>query len=251
MSPQGLQTFQSTYSFMISALLNQAGTSTTTQPTQVEPMMGKTPQALRLQAAKESARDEWDRVMMEDTIKQIYTRWIEMIIKKQSKAVAVRLFGEEGKQMAKDFPDVAEFFGQENFGIASIGKNQLSSKYDFELESGATLKKDTDTEKMNLLEILGIISKTPGILQAMQQKGKMIDLGELLKRIIIASGVSDYEKIITDISPGEGGVMEAPGQAMPMTPAAPFHDKEIMKTFQAVQGMMQPSGGVPPMPRGG
>jgi len=251
MNPQGLQTFQSTYSFMVSALLNQAGTSTTSQPTEVEPMMGRTPQALRLQAAKESARDEWDRVMMEDTIKQIYTKWIEMIIKKQSKVVAVRLFGEEAKQMAKDFPDVAEFFDQENFGMVNIGKNQIASKYDFELESGATLKKDTDTEKMNLLEILGIISKAPGILQAMQQKGKMIDFGELFKRIVIASGVSDYEKIITEVGPNEAGMMGAPGQAMPTAPAAPFRDKEIMKTFQAVQGMMQSGGGVPSIPRGG
>lgn len=86
----------------------------------------------------------------------------------------------------------------------------------------------------------------------MAQKGKMIDLGEVMKRIIISSGISDYEKIITEINPQEmmgnqGGSIQ-PQQ--PKQPIAPIRDKDILKTFQAVQQMAQ-GGGVPPMPRGG
>jgi len=254
LTPLGLQTFQSTYGFMVSALLNPAGTSTISQSTDVEPMMGRTPQALRLQAAKESARDEWDRIMMEDTIKAIYSKWIQMIVKKQTKKVSLRLFGEEAKQLAETYPDVIQFFKEENYGVANIGKEEIASKYDFELESGATLKKDVDSEKGNLIELLGIISKAPGILQTMAQKGKMIDLGEVMKRIIISSGISDYEKIITEINPQEmmgnqGGVGQSQPQ-QPRQPIAPIKDKDILKTFQAVQQIAQ-GGGIPPMPRGG
>jgi hypothetical protein len=259
LSPSGLQTFQSTYSFLTAALLNQAGTTTVNQPTQVESMMGKTPQALRLQASKESARDEWDRVMMEDTIKQIYGKWIQMIVQKQSKEITVRLFGEEAKQFAKDHPDVAEFFQGENYGVVGIGKEQLASKYDYEVESGATLQKDTEAEKENLIGLLGIISKTPQIIGVMNQGGKDLDIGELFKRIIIASGIKDYDKIITDVEPGKQGMVGEQGmgpQGQP-TPQGGYskvvepsiRDKEILKTFQAVQEMAQGGGGVPPIPR--
>ena len=256
LSPQGLQTFQSTYGFMVSALLNQAGTSSTTQPENVEQMMGRTPQGLRMQAAKESARDEWDRVMMEDTIKQVYTKWIQAIVKKQEKKVSVRLFGEEAKQLAEDYSDVVEFFENENYGIAEIGKDALAAEYDYEIESGSTLKRDADSERFNLTEILGLVLKSPMIIQAMNQRGKDLDLGELFKRWVIASGINDYEKIITDISPdqmmAQGGQM-GPGGGAPSTTGGQtgqmpqIEDPEIAQVFEAVSQM---SRGVPPMNRG-
>lgn len=249
MSPQGLETFNSTYGFMVSALLNQAGSTSISQPANTEQLMGRTPQAIRAAAARESSRDEWDRVMMEDSIKSVYSKWIQMIVKKQDKKVAVRVFGEEAKKLTQDYPDVAEFFQEGNYGIANIGKEQLAPKYDYELDSGATLKKDTEAESQAITEVLGLVLKTPQVIQAMQVKGKDLDIGELFKRWVISKGIKDYDKIITDFQPtgqmmGQPGQISPPngqaisGQVAPATPQPTFQDQDIARTFQTVQEMM-------------
>ena len=245
LSPLGLQTFQSTFGALLSSVYNQAGTTAVTQPAGVEQMMGRTPQAMRMQAAKESARDEWDRVMMEDTITQVNRKWIQMVVKKQEKKVPIRLFGEEAMQLAKDYPDVVEFFEGENYGVAEISKKQIAAEYDYEIETGSTLQKDTEGERSNLMEILGLIVKQPGILRAMQEKGKDLDIGELIKRWVISSGIKDYEKIVTDFSPEEAQGMTGGGQGQ--APPPQFADEDIARTFQAVQQMT--GGGVPEMQR--
>lgn len=240
LSPLGLQTFQSTYGFMVSALLNQAGTTAITQPENVQAMMGKTPQALRLSAAKEGARDEWDRVMMEEMIKDVYRKWIQMIVKKQSKKISIRLFGDEARKLAEDHPDVVEFFEEGNYSVGKIGKGQLAQKYDFVLDAGATLKQDPDVERSSLVDVLGMVLKSPNILPIMQSQGKTIDIGEIMKRIIMG-GTKDYDKIIKDVPPtGAGMGTQAP------PPVEKYKDPDITRTAQAVQALFS-RGATPPM----
>jgi hypothetical protein len=208
LSPLGLQTFQSTYGFMVSALLN----------------------------AKEGSRDEWDRIMMEDTIKDVYSKWVSMIIAKQNKKVSVRLFGDEAKKLAEDHPDIVGYFSDAGYGVANIGKEQLSKKYDFILESGTTLKKDPDAEKNDLIDLFGMLIKSPQTLQMIQQSGKNVDMGELFKRIV-GSTIKDVDKVVTDATPGRGA---APGQPPPEM--GNFEDEDITRAGQQIQGMM---GGIP------
>jgi len=145
MAPQGLQTFQSTYSFLLSAIMNQAGTTDISQPAQTESNVGKTPQAIRFMASRENARDEWDRVMMEETIKAREVKWINMIVKKMEKSVAMRLFGAEAEEIGRAYPDVIDFFDpKEKYGAITIKKDMIQAKYDFDLEVGSTMKKDLE-----------------------------------------------------------------------------------------------------------
>ncbi len=233
LSPLGLNTFQSTYSFLISAVMNQAGTSEVSSPQQTESTLGKTPQALRLMAARESARDEWDRTMMEDTLTQVYKKWIDMIVKKQEKKVALRIFGEEAKEIAKENPDVVEFFDGE-YGVAKIGKENIQAQYDFEIETGSIMKKDLEGEGSNVANILALILKNPGIIEAMRAKGKDVDIGELFKRWLIAGGLKDWDRVVVDFNQAE----------QPSQPSGqPQGQEAIQQLMQAVQG----AGGVQPM----
>jgi len=203
LNPGGLQTFNSTYGFLISSLMNQAGTTDVASSTNTESSMGKTPQALRLLSSRESARDEWDRTMMEDTLKSVYKKWIDMIVTKQEKSVPVRLFGDEAKQIANEYPDVAQFFEKDNYGVAKVGKDQINATYDYEIETGSTMKPNLDGDNSNISNILAMVLKSPQIITAMHTKGKDIDLGELFKRWIITGGIKDWDKIITEYSPEE------------------------------------------------
>ena len=57
LSPQGQNTFNNVYQIVTSSMLNMMGTTDTSISSQVDPGMGKTPEALKQQGARESSRD--------------------------------------------------------------------------------------------------------------------------------------------------------------------------------------------------
>ena len=256
MTPQGLQTFQSTYSFLLSAIMNQAGTTDVSKPMRVEPTLGKTPQAIRFMAARESARDEWDRVMMEETIKAREERWIDMIVKKMEKPVIMRIFGPEVEEIAQEYPDVVEFFDKKwGYGSLRISKEKIQAKYDFELETGSTMKKDIEGEQHNISQILGLVLKNPQIIAALREKGKDLDIGELFKRWIIAGGIKDYDRIIVDFQTKQqpGGMPGQPGGGQIPPEALGQMANEIERQAETLSAAQEMVGGVkaiPPMPGG-
>ena len=240
LSPQGLSTFQSTYGFLISALMNQAGTTEISSPSSTQPTMGRTPQAIRMMASRESARDEWDRTMMEETLKQVYMKWITMIVKKISRKVVTRIFGPEIKEIAKENKDLVEFFDKKKKqGVVRIGKSDIEAKYDFEIDTGSTMKPDTEGEQQNISAILAMVLKNPVIIDAIRAKGKDLDIGELFKRWIISGGIKDWERIITDIAPQKE------------TPKKPEPRPQTTLPGMAPPGAMMPPGVAPAgMPMG-
>lgn len=197
LSPRGLDTFNSTYGYLLSALQNQAGTSDVSTSQNVESTLGKTPQALRLQASKEGSRDEWDRFMMEESIKDIYKRWVALTVDKMEGNVAVRLFEDEIQEISKTHPDITEVFDSGR-GQVRINKKLIAAKYDYELEAGSTVKPDLEGEQNNLTSIMTAVIENPNIIQYMREKGKDVDLVELFKRWVISGNIKDWDKIVTD-----------------------------------------------------
>lgn len=197
LSPRGLDTFNSTYGYLLSALQNQAGTSDVSTSQNVESTLGKTPQALRLQASKEGSRDEWDRFMMEESIKDIYKRWVALSVDKMEGNVAVGLFEDEINEISQTHPDITEVF-ESGRGQVKINKKLITAKYDYELEAGSTVKPDLEGEQNNLTSIMTAVIENPNILQIMREKGKDVDFVELFKRWVISAGVKDWDKIVTD-----------------------------------------------------
>lgn len=197
LSPRGLDTFNSTYGYLLSALQNQAGTSDVSTSQNVESTLGKTPQALRLQASKEGSRDEWDRFMMEESIKDIYKRWVALTVDKMEGNVAVRLFEDEIQEISQTHPDITEVFDSGR-GQVRINKKLIAAKYDYELEAGSTVKPDLEGEQNNLTSIMTAVIENPNIIQYMREKGKDVDLVELFKRWVISGNIKDWDKIVTD-----------------------------------------------------
>jgi len=48
--------------------------------------------------------------------------------------------------------------------------------------------------------LLELFTKNPAIMEALKLEGKTAKLGEIVNRILINSGIQDYEKIVTDIA---------------------------------------------------
>lgn len=206
-STQWLSTFQETYGFLSSAIQNLSGSTNVAQTQGVEPGLGRTPEAVKQYGLSQSARDEWDRFMMEDTIQQIYNRWIALITTKLDVPMTMRIFGSEVKDLQKTYPeeDILEMFESGTRGNVKIDKNLLNdeadgepTQYDFELESGSTVAKNNMDEGEAASQVIKDFIDAPELLKYIQQRGKDIDFAELYKRRLIGSSVKDWDKILID-----------------------------------------------------
>jgi len=237
---QGINTFQSTFGTLISSIETQAGTTSVRESANSQSSLGKTPEAIRFISEKESARDEWDRVMMEQTIDQLYSRWIALTVNKMEKSVHMRLFKEEIADIQEVYPDVVELYDSGRGGV-TIKKKDIDDKYDFVLETGSTTKPDIEGEQNNLTVILKAVLENPQIIEALAQNGKTVDLAELFKRWLVAGNAKDWDKIIIDLP------QEEPVEETQLSP----QDQELMAQNMPMEQPMDPMQGQPmpqPMP---
>jgi len=216
-SPTGQNTFNNAFGLLVSMLNNMLGTTDLSVLRNVEPTMGKTPQALKMQAIKESAADSWERQALEDALAELYDRMIDLIAKKQEKPIDLNLFRGEIEKIQEVYPDIVEMYESGEFGKVTIKPEAIRGEFKFFIDSGSTVARDTALENQALSGILSILVKTPALIEAMRQKGKDIDLGELVKRWIITSGIQDADQIIIDFverqQPGVAGETQQPQPA--------------------------------------
>lgn len=266
-SPQGINTFNSTYGFLVGALNSQAGTTSISEGDETKTTIGKTPQAIQMLRARENARDEWDRHMMDETIKQVYTRWVNLISDNMEQTEQVRIFGAEIEEIAKNYPDIKDVVDISTSGkqaVVKVSSKDIKSKYDYQVEPGSTMKRDTVQEAQAVREILEIVLSNPDVIARVEQEGKAISMAELFTRVFATSGIQDWDKIITDketqpnLNGGDGGQVppnqvppemmgQMPPQQMPQqTPqvaSQQYNDPDIM---QAAQQLLGGISGVPP-----
>jgi hypothetical protein len=215
-SPQGLNTFNSTYSFLKSQILNMGATTDTSVSSDIDPGSGKTPQALKMQGAREGARDNWDRFMMEQALEQVNQKFIDLLTSKQEKPIDITLFKSDIKKLQEAYPneDLSQVFGIKTYTSGNAGALQVKSsdwkngkniaKFKYFIDAGSTMKKDDDTEHQALTDLMALVLKFPNAMEQIGSTGKIVigektfDFSEAMKRYVITAGVQDAEKILTD-----------------------------------------------------
>jgi len=238
LSPQGLNTFQSTYSFLKAAILNMGATTDTSVAKETEQAMGKTPQALKMQASREGARDNWDREMMEQSIEQVYNKMIDLMTTKQETPIDITLFGSEIEKIQKAYPNenIMELFDSQDAGKISVSPDMWGKnvKYKFFIDGGSTMKADDEQEHQKLVSIIELVLKIPGAVQQISETGKFragdkeFNFGEALHRFISSAGIKDGEKICDD-------VQEDPEQQMQEDQKTQMLEKQVQELTQMVQ----------------
>ena len=254
-SPGGMQTFQSTYGFMISAILNQNGTTDTARSADIDPGMGKTPQALAMQANRESSRDNWDRYMMETVVEDTYNAYIDLIVRKQEKPLKLYLFKDEIVKLRKQYPeeeylerftrsvyDDFELNQDQAGGTATIRKDMIKGKgnadveYKFFVDASSTQKREQQMENESLTNVLMLLLKAGG-----PQIAPNIDFGKLIEKLIKTSGIADAEEVILDeeeMQAKQQAQMQAqmvdPTTGQPMAPAPPLKDPNGNPAFPGI-----------------
>jgi hypothetical protein len=208
LSPSGQQTFNNVYQVVTSSMLNMMGTTDTSISAQVDPGMGKTPEALKQQGSRESARDNVDRFYMEQFLSQVNKKFVNLLSKKLPSSISVRMFPDEIEQLMKQYPDF------ENLYDGKTGKLNISKKtvgdvlYDYEIVSGSTYALDQQEQQKSLMLLLEIFTKNEALKVEFEKEGKIINISEIVSRIVVNSGIQDPEKIITDIADDPEGLMQ-------------------------------------------
>lgn len=212
-SPAGLQTFQATRSTIVGSLLNQFGTTFTSSSTETSEELGKTPQALKLQAARENARDSADRFYMEQFLTKVIKRFVNLLAKKQPKALYIRLFPEELNELLTQYPELEEYYNEKK-GALKINKGKFTGCFfDYEIVSGSTFQADQADQQENLRAIFALITQnlapnqqgeiSSPIIDRLKFEGRETSVSELLTRIVANGGVQDWDKIFPDLTNGD------------------------------------------------
>lgn len=253
-SQEWMGTFQSTFGLLSSLIQNlSGGTQASATPGQT-PSLGKTPDAVKQYGLSQSARDEWDRFMMEDMLgNQLYPRWTALIAAKMEVPLTMRIFGPEIRDLQATYKDenVLEVFESKTRGNIKVSKDLLNdkdgdepTKYDFELESGSTMQRGNMDEGEAASQTIKDFQDAPWMLEEIRKKGKDIDFAELYKRRMIGGGIKDWDKIL--ISPednlGDHGTQEVlvDGAGGPVAPVVPGTTPEVVP----------PDGAAPALPPG-
>lgn len=207
LSPQGTNTFNNVYQVVTSSLLNMMGTTETSTSQGTDPAYGKTPEALKLQTRRENARDTVDRFYMEQFLTKVNRKFINLISKKQSKQLQIRMFGPEIDEIAEEYPEIKEMFDDKS-GKLRVPKGKIGSIiYDYEIVSGSTYAADNQQQQQNLLSLLNTVLQglqmgpqglTSPLITALEEEGKELKIGELFTRTVANSGILDWDKIIVD-----------------------------------------------------
>lgn len=204
LSPQGIQTFQSIYQSANAALLNQFGTTDTTISSTIDNSFGKTPQALKQQAARENSRDAWDKFYIEIAINQIMKKMVNLVSQKQSSAISVRLFGEEIKTLFKKYPELQSQYDPKT-GDLKINKSQTGSVlYDYEMVSGTSFAVDKQAQQENILALINLLLQnaqmgqqgiTSPFLELLKVEGTSIKFSKLLTSLV-SENINNWDEIV-------------------------------------------------------
>jgi hypothetical protein len=239
-SPQGMNTFNNAYQVANASLLNIFGTTDTAVTQQTDPGYGRTPQALQMQNQRENTRDNADRFYMEQFLKKVMKKMVNLIGKKQSGQITIRLFEPEVEELARGYEDIKDLW-DEKTGKLNIGKKQFGNTlFDYELVSGSTYANDKKAQQENIQMIMAMYqqSQTPQgnmLVNDLDRDGFIFKFGEVFKRFIADSGIQDWDKILiekTDKEKGQSIIAD---------------NNQI---FQQAMSQMQGMGQVPPQPNG-
>lgn len=206
LSPQGINEFNNVYKTATASLLNLFGTTDTTIQSSTDPGFGKTPQALQQQQQRENTRDNADRFFMEVYLTDVMKKFCNLLSKKQSSAITVRLFPDEIENIARSYPEVKEMYDKSK-GTLSVKKGK-SELYDYEIVPGSTYAADQKTEQQNLAILMQMYqsSETPQgnmMVNDLKNQGYDFKFGELFKRLISKSGIQDWDKILVEMTEQE------------------------------------------------
>lgn len=165
-STAGLNTYQAAMGMLNGALQNVFGTTTTqaNADSAMSPQFGKTPEALKYQQGRESARDNQNRAYLQTAIEELIDGMFSLIVNMATEPIDITLFADDVKEIQKaGYNDVLELvFPNESLqaGRLLIDPKQLQGvTYRFNMKPDSTIKMTKAEQKESLLEFISVLAK--------------------------------------------------------------------------------------------
>lgn len=235
-SPTGMNTFMPTYQFLSQALQSQNGTTSAevSSGDSGEPTYGKTPQGIEQAQARESARDNWDRFMMENAVGELYESFVNMLCnnKTEDQQSIFHVFDKEVNKISQiaDHEDIKDVFTKYDSGKAGevkiSGKRLKGVEYRFLIDAGST---KTEDQRQAFERVSSMLNILPNLEPMLEREEATFKAGELIKQMLINSGIDGWEKIIVQKQEaGPGGEQGVAGDGtQPPEGAQPPGNKEV------------------------
>jgi hypothetical protein len=258
--PVGLSTYQAAKTLMNGAMLNQAGTTDTSQTAgnTSDPGFGKTPEAIQNQSQRESTRDNQDRFYLESKIEVLIDRMMGLYGTIGTEDIPVNLFVE-------DFEEIdAAGWSDELKGMLEISDSGQSARMSikpglfkdletrFQLDPTSTAKADKTTQLNSLENFIKSMSSLQNEMTEIRNQGMTIDWKLVAEIEGELSDVPRMGKVFRQMTPQEQQMYQQQQQAASgvQTPEQKMIDntnyKDLPEWAQSQwlirQGYQQPAG---------
>jgi hypothetical protein len=208
-STAGLATYQAAMGQMSGALQNVFGTTTTqaNADSAMSPQFGKTPEALKYQAGRESSRDNQNRAYLQSAIEQLMDGMMGLFSTMATEEISIDLFSDDIMEIQKaGYDDVMDMIMPNESlqtGRLVIDPKKLKGvEYRFNMKADSTIKSDKQETKNNLLELMGVLGKNANVLQELQKStGKVPNWEQILGSYVALADIPSIESVFIDSEP--------------------------------------------------
>ena len=236
-STAGLATYQNAKGMAQGAIQSIAGTTDTRSNAESasDPGFGKTPEALKMIADRESTRDNQDRQMLEEAMKELLDGMFS-IIPTISERIPVDLFSDEIEEIIKaGYVDLVDIFkvnkedgtlkwrmsqSQDQIRLRIDPSKLKGLEYRFELEPNSTSKKTKEAQLQAMLDFLNFVGKMPNALQQYQENtGRVPNWDHIFKQFGVLADIPGMEAMFMEApapqiqQPNDTVTPEAPAEA--------------------------------------
>ena len=204
-STAGLATFQAAMGMMNGALQNVFGTTTTqmNQETSNSPQFGKTPEALKYQQGRESARDNQNRTYLQSAIEELMDAFMELIVNMGTEPIDITLFSDDIEDIKKaGYTDITEILlPNESLESGRLIVDPAKLKgvaYRFNMKPDSTMKLNKQEQKNSLLEFMSVLAKHQNELDSIYKTtGKMVNWEVLFQQYATLADLPGLENVFT------------------------------------------------------
>lgn len=247
-STAGLATYQAVMGQMSGSLQNVFGTTTTqaSASTAMDPQFGKTPEAIKYQSGRESARDNQNRAYLQSAIEELIDGMMALIPVMGTEQIPVDLFSEDIKEIEKaGYTDIIEIL-MPNQSLQSgrliIDPKKLKGvEYRFNMDPDSTIKQDKDTQRQNLLDVMQVLGKNTNVLQSIQETtGKMPNWEALLQSYIELADLPGIDSAFINAPPPQQP------QQVPETPKSPSESLNYKDAPEDIKRQIEAQAGLQP-----
>lgn len=161
------------------------------------PTFSKTQAGVKMQQERTNSQDNYLRNKADSASAKMARKMMNVHLSKMEGADILDVVDEDKERLQKaGYFDDNPLTPEPSLSEIPIIYEELKDVFDFEYDPRPEAD---DDEKNRWLEMIDIVSSNPNIIPAVEQSGYKFNIGEAFKKVMNASGVENWDKVLTPI----------------------------------------------------